>query len=277
MTSSSYLAAATVVPWLLADLERALENAVPDRIVDTAFVMNASAGRMPTGDEVTVAIRGLVDLDVLRSVPGGYRLDRDRLKNTKEYRRGFRDALATIDSTNDERITLCMALPAEIPSPIRQRMTDEAADLRSAIVNVVAAATHRLVLASPFWDVTTAADIGELARRRVAAGVRLDILGRSASTDDAIAFLNQLFDGIQSVRIFRWYQPQPAGDGITTFHFKSVIADDGARAYVGTANLTRSSLRSTMELGFIVGPRHGRPLARILDAVIAMSERVGPQ
>jgi hypothetical protein len=279
MTSPNpgYLVAATSVPWLLADLEAALEKRTGLALCDAAFVLGVSGSRVPTRDEVTVALNGLVDIGILQEATGGHFLNAERLASTREYRRGVKEGLAVGRVSVDEPVTLCVSVPPEAPSDFKERIASSAADLRSGIVSVLGAATDRLVLASPFWDVATAFEVGELARRRAAAGVRIDILGRFGPSDGALSALRHLFLGVPGIRMFRWYRAEPSGDSITTFHFKAVVADDGARAYVGTANLTWASLRSTMELGFIVGSRQGRCVAQILESVIGLSERLdGP-
>src|SRR5687768_9962722 len=108
MSQSGYAAAAMTVPWLLADVESALEKRAPRGVIDARFVLDACGTRVPTHDQMAVAINGLLDLGVLRPTPGGYLLNAERLQNTQEYRRGFRDGLAAAASTNDESVTLCI-------------------------------------------------------------------------------------------------------------------------------------------------------------------------
>jgi len=50
--------------------------------------------------------------------------------------------------------------------------------------------------------------------------------------------------------ILSWYEG--AGTETQVFHFKAVSADTGQRAYMDSANMTVSSLRSRMELGVIL-------------------------
>ena len=275
MTEAAYATAARTVGWLMAEIESALERLSPNASVDSAVLRNICSARVPTYDEIAVAMNALLDLGILRPAGRAYSFDAQAFTATRDYRRGFRDGLAAgFRWTQPSDISLCIAVPPGLPQLFRDGLADAATDLRASIVNVVAAASYRLVLASPFWDVSTAADIGGLARRRVDAGVRLDILGRFDAKDEAKSHLDGLFSGCKGVRVFRWYEPTPRLEAVTTFHFKAVVADEGARAYVGTANLTRSSLRSTMELGFIVGGAQGRAVARIVDAVINISEQV---
>jgi hypothetical protein len=259
----------------MSEIEAALEGFSPNASVDSAVLRGICSARVPTYDEIAVAVNGLVDLGILRPAGRTYSFDAHAFSTTRDYRRGFQDGLtAAIRRTQPSDVSLCIAVPPGLLPGFRDSIADAATDLRASIVNVVAAATYRLVLASPFWDVSTALDIGGLARRRVDAGVRLDILGRFDAKDEAKSHLDRLFAGCKGVRVFRWYEPTQSGDAVTTFHFKVVVADEGARAYVGTANLTRSSLRSTMELGFIVGGTQGRAVARIVDAVINISELI---
>lgn len=245
-------------------------------MVDSAFVSRACKRRVPNGDEAALALAGLRELGILADISGLLRLKADAMKATEGYRRGIRDAFAhTVDNAHTGT-SVCVALPPDLPTSVRERLLLEAVDLRASLIDVIASSTTRLVLASPFWDMATAVQLGELAGRRVAAGVKLDILGRSSGAGDPIAYLLGLFAREPGVRVFRWYERRVDGSPSLTFHFKAVIADDGEKSYVGTANLTRSGLASTMELGFIIGARHGHPIARIVDSVIALSEHIGP-
>lgn len=270
MSREAYLQAATIIPWLLKSVEGTLERSSEGDVVDQEFVRQHSTSRTPSREETALALKGLKNVGILRRVAGGLSVDRNAFDETRGYRRGVWDALASRAPIDTQFPTLCVALPPQIPREMRERVAKHAPDLRSAIVSVIAAAKRRLVLASPFWDVKTATEIGELAKRRSGAGVTVDILTRSAA-DRAATTLIQMFAGAPGFRLFKWYEPAPAA-ATTTFHFKAVVADDGQRAYVGTANLTQASLRSTMELGFIMGSDSGRHVAGILDAVIDISE-----
>lgn len=278
MTEAAYATAATTVGWLIGEIEAAFEGFPPNASVDSSVLRGICSTRVPTFDEISVALNALLALGILRPVGRAYSFNAQAFAATRDYRRGFQDALnAASRRTQPDDVSLCIAVPPSLPPGFREEIAGAATDLRAGIVNVIAAASYRLILASPFWDISTASDIGSLARRRVDAGVRLDILGRFDAGDEAKSHLDRIFAGCKGVRVFRWYEPTPSGDAVTTFHFKAVVADEGTRAYVGTANLTRSSLRSTMELGFIVRGSQGRAVARILDAVIDVSEQVEGQ
>src|SRR5262249_16920722 len=219
----------------IRDIEAALEEFSPNAVVDSTVLRGICSTRVPTFDEMSVAVNALLDLGILRPVGRAYSFDAQAFAGTRDYRRGFQDALKTASrKTQPSDVSLCIAVPPSLPAGFRERIADTATDLRAGIVNVVAAASYRLVLPSPFWEISTALDIGGLARRRVDAGVRLDILGRFDAGDEAKSHLDHIFAGCPGVRMFRWYEPTPSGDAVTTFHFKAVVADEGTRAYVGT-------------------------------------------
>jgi hypothetical protein len=272
MSRAIYLHATTVVPWLLKDLEAALVLSTDGDVVNPEFVRQHCTSRTPSREETALALKGLNGIGILRKTGSNFAVDRTAFEASRGYRSGVWDVLALPKRAAGDSPSLCVGLPPLIPQIARRSISARTPDLRAAILSVISASSRRLVLASPFWDVTTATEIGELAKRRSDAGVRVDILGRSAS-DRVTTTIVKLFAGARGFRLFKWYQARPQ-TAATTFHFKAVVADDGQRAYVGTANLTQASLRSTMELGFVIGPEPGCQVAEILDVVIGMSELV---
>lgn len=57
--------------------------------------------------------------------------------------------------------------------------------------------------------------------------------------------------------------------GIETFHAKVVLADDDY-AYVGSANMNRSSLENAMELGVLMRGEAARAVGRVVNAIRAV-------
>jgi phosphatidylserine/phosphatidylglycerophosphate/cardiolipin synthase-like enzyme len=75
-------------------------------------------------------------------------------------------------------------------------------------------------------------------------------------------------------RFFAWYEPSENDPfGTRTFHFKAVIADDGLKAYLGSANLTTAGLRSRMEMGVILTGEPAVQVAQIVDIVLSQANR----
>ncbi|HEY3383760.1 MAG TPA: phospholipase D-like domain-containing protein [Vicinamibacterales bacterium] len=277
MERSAYVAAARVVPWLVADIEASLGRCSDGDLIDERFLQDSASTRLPSDEQVALVTRGLKAVGVLRESTRGVEFQKTGMQDTAGYRQGVRDTVAAGERERSCRddISLCAAVPNRAPDNIRECATIEASDLRSGIVGLISATNRRLVLASPFWDADTAADIADIVRRRIECGVTVDVLSRGDSSN-GVYRLRKAIGNTSALRIFRWYENQGAGQGVTTFHFKAVVADDGHRAYLGSANLTRGGLRATMELGLIVKGDIGRRVARIVDSVLAASERYEP-
>ncbi|HSH78865.1 MAG TPA: phospholipase D-like domain-containing protein, partial [Herpetosiphonaceae bacterium] len=162
----------------------------------------------------------------------------------------MRDALAALPATVPPP-TLCATLPVGL-APVTARALEQLTrDLRATLVDLVLSARDRIVLAAPFWDRVTVDELAELLDRRLAAGVRLDILTRSApAIGDGDTALVERLGPHASLRLYRWYERNSADlFGTQTFHIKAAVIDDGERAYLGSANMTAGGLRSRMELG----------------------------
>jgi phosphatidylserine/phosphatidylglycerophosphate/cardiolipin synthase-like enzyme len=114
-----------------------------------------------------------------------------------------------------------------------------------------------------------------LLNKKISVGVKVWILGRF-STDlptNVRSELLRIADDRQC-SILSWFEG--SGYDTQTFHFKAVSADSGTRAYMGSANMTVSSMRSRMELGVILNGTAAAQLDRILRVVITMATPVKP-
>lgn len=271
--SHPYVAALVQLDWLLEAIEAKLEEQSNRDLVTEAELAGLVTNRRASPDEVAAALYGLEALGVVSRSATGWNVRRGALAGTEQYRRGVRDgARADPARTTADSVTLVAALPSTIAARARHSIEQHAADLRAALVDLIACAERRLVLASPFWDEETADELHSLLARRVAAGVMVDLLGRAVGgptlggrvVEDLAGRL-----GPNGCRAFAWSRFAARDPfGSETFHFKVAVADDGARAYVGTANFTVSGLRSRMELGIVARGPLARSLALILDAVL---------
>jgi len=268
---SAYVHCVARFPWLIDALEKELSNSADGMVIGTEFVGRIEAERLPSEDESVAVLRALEELGALRRCERGWKLDHAQFEMSKGYRDGVRAALKESPAAPLDPV-LCIAVPPGLDPEAEARLRSEATDLRAGLMEVLAAARLRLVVASPFWDAETAADVGEMLARRLEAGVRVDVLGRHAVGDPGSEVLEARLRRYPSYRSHSWYRPSDADIfGVQTFHFKVVIADDGAQAYLGTANLTASGLRSRMELGVILSGDIARRLARVLDVVLDMA------
>jgi hypothetical protein len=141
------------------------------------------------------------------------------------------------------------------------------------LLDIVASAKESLIVASPFWDADTTSEMVSLARKKLAAGVQVWILGRFSRDlpTDVKTQLSKIADDPGCTILSRF---EGVGTETQTFHFKAISADRGRLGYMGSANMTVSSLRSRMELGVILTGDAASHLDRILRVVIAMASPI---
>ncbi len=271
--SKQYVAAVLRLPWLMEALEAGLARADNATRVDRSRARTLVGRRVPADDELGAALQALTSIGVLYECAGVRRLDRGQLEETSGYRLGVQDALACWSTHTSAPVRLCAALPVGLDPRTEAEVRGVTVDLRAAILDVIASATRRVVLVSPFWDRDTASELAELLGRRLEAGINVDVLGRFDGRDGGGGeLLAARLARTSACRFFSWYETSPLDRfGVQTFHFKSVVADDGNKAYLGTANLTTSGLRSRMELGVVLTGEPAVRLAGIVDAVLRLA------
>lgn len=273
--SALYIAAVVRLGNKLDDIEQRLATTPANRTIDSHLLRRMPANRVLSAEEVRLVQEALRDIGILTHTQAGYAIDRQVLLATEGFRRGIRAGLASRDVQRDESAMLCAALPPTLDASLVNAIQREATDLRATILEVIVSARSHVVIASPFWDSETAAEFAELCGRRSEAGVSIDFLGRFNDSERNIAPLLNLSKRRRSVRLLSWFETA-AGDrfGSETFHFKAVVADRGLRAYLGTANLTLSSLRSRMELGVLLNGRPAESVYRILDLILPLASPI---
>ena len=166
-----------------------------------------------------------------------------------------------------------MSLPPSL-SPVAEHVIRECSvDLRSSLLDVIASAKKTLIVASPFWDGDTTAEMVTLARKKLNAGVEVCLLGRfSKDLPAGVRAELRKVARQKGCSILSWFEG--AGPETQTFHFKAVSVDRGSRGYIGSANMTVSSLRSRMELGVILTHGASEQLDRVLRVVMTMSSPI---
>src|SRR6185312_9735920 len=194
----------------------------------------------------------------------------------------FRDGTKLAIDEMSSQITplparLVAAFPPDMPDDLAKVLELQTTGLRAAIIDLIASCQSHLILASPFWDAETVNDLIPILTRRLEAGVVVEVLARysdrTARGHPMVQMGNKLAP-FHQFRIRTWYD-RVANDiwGSHTFHFKAVSIDGGKKAYLGTANLTTSSLRSRFELGTILVGRPATTLDGILTLVIQRLSR----
>jgi hypothetical protein len=184
--------------------------------------------------------------------------------------------VAIVDETSPKHrpeAQLCVSLPPSLAPAAEHVIRESSVDLRSSLLDVMACAKQTLIVASPFWDADTTAEMVSLARKKLNSGVDVWLLGRF-SQELPPRVRAELRKVVRERRcsILSWFEG--AGADTQTFHFKAVSVDRGLRGYMGSANMTVSSLRSRMELGVILTGRAAEQLDRVLRVVITMSSSI---
>lgn len=152
-------------------------------------------------------------------------------------------------------------------------------DTKDSLIELASRARRRFVVASPFLDDEGLRWIGALfeasARNKIERV--LVVRGRDETELDVLRAHRArlaLWDA-QVLTYAIEHDPALRKPTIETFHAKILLAD-GDRAYIGSANMNRWSRDFSMECGVIIGGPCVRPVATLVDAMIAVAERWQP-
>jgi hypothetical protein len=273
----SYILAVRNYPWLLPSIEeslRAINDGEVKEVSKLAKSLRMASGRPVSEDEALVALSALCDLGIFDRAGIRYSFNKKRFEETVELRRGIHGAIATFADASQpvvhQEAQLCVSLPPSLSRAAEHVIRESSTDLRSSLLDVVAGAKESLIVASPFWDADTTAEMISLARKKLSIGIQVCLLGRfSRDLPPAVRSELRKIAHEKQCSILSWFEG--AGAETQTFHFKAITADRGQRAYMGSANMTVSSLRSRMELGVILKGEPAAQLDRILRVVITMA------
>lgn len=268
-----YVQATNHFRWLIESAETALQVTTDGAVIDQSFFRGLKTDHYPTDEEIRLVIDALAELDVIRRDGSSYRLSRAALLETNGYRQGIRDAVRVLPAQDENLAKLCATLPLALNSMVEKALRAHTADLRATLLDLIASSENRIILASPFWDLQTTKEMVEPLRRRLTAGVTVDLLGRfSGDGEQSRGLLQNTLGSYEKCQLFAWYERGNHGSSrLTTFHFKAAVVDNASRAYLGTANFTESSLRSVMELGVILTGKPATQLLGILNVILSIS------
>lgn len=167
------------------------------------------------------------------------------------------------------------------PSELEQRLasrgwrTAELETTRDAFLELVAKASTRVVVMTPFLDIRGAEWLCELFGR-VRQGVDRILVLRTLESPGRPDYPVGYARGAKrwreaGVRVFNYSIPRAGTAGRETFHAKVVLCDEDS-AYVGSSNLTAASLDHSMELGIALSGRAAGQVAIVMDAVLACAK-----
>jgi phosphatidylserine/phosphatidylglycerophosphate/cardiolipin synthase-like enzyme len=155
--------------------------------------------------------------------------------------------------------------------------TATVAPTADAFLALAAAAKHRLVVMTPFFDFA-----GSLWLKR--------LLGTAPATTERVLILRHLedpshpgypqgYDAIapwlrdSRVRVFNYALPRSGAKGVETFHAKVVLCDE-TEAYIGSSNMNQASLVYSMELGVTVRGEAAADAAIIINSILKVAKEL---
>ena len=160
-----------------------------------------------------------------------------------------------------ERPEIVLTRP-RAPSRLDKAISDDTSlsvnieDTHDAFSSLAASAKERLTIMTPFLDevgANWALSLFKVAKNSISKELILRFLQDPNSDlypDGLPGILSEL--GKLDVKVFDFAVPRPdTPNFFETFHAK-VISADGERAYVGSANLSKHSKETSMELGMLV-------------------------
>ena len=276
---NSYILAATNYPQLLLCVEQSLVAATDGEVKEVSKLarhLRLPNGRPVSTDDALIALSALSDLGIFTPAGLQYTFVKRRFEETAELRRGIHAAIKTLAEpprASAPEAQLCVSLPPRLSRAAEHVIRECSTDLRSGLLDVVTGAKESLIVASPFWDADTTAEMISLARKKLTTGIQISLLGRFSRDlpPNVRSELRKVANEPQC-SILSWYEG--TGAETETFHFKAISADRGRRAYLGSANMTVSSLRSRMELGVILSGEPATQLDKILRVVITMASPI---
>jgi|SRR5581483_2582606 len=147
-------------------------------------------------------------------------------------------------------------------------------DTKDSLIELASWAERRLVIVSPFLDKEGIQWIGQLSEATVPKQIEriMVIRGRDKAETEALSGSSSHLASY-SVKILSYSIGRGSSRSIETFHAKIVLADSD-KAYVGSANMTRWSRDFSMECGVILRGPSVRPVATLVDAILAISEQI---
>jgi hypothetical protein len=147
----------------------------------------------------------------------------------------------------------------------------------SAFARIAQAASRRMVVVTPFIDADGFRWVRRLFEATSEQCKRILVLRNADQLTTELGVLHA--DWLRALRIavMDYYLPHRAEAGralpIETFHAKLILADD-THAYVGSANLLRSSADICLETGFLVEGMGASQVARLVDAVMRVARQL---
>jgi len=148
---------------------------------------------------------------------------------------------------------------------------------KDSLIELASQAERRLVIISPFLDREGVQWIGQLFEATTRKQIEriMVIRGRDKADREALYGPGSRLAS-HGVKILSYAIARDSSGNMTsieTFHAKILLADSD-KAYVGSANMTRWSRDLSMECGVILRGPSVKPVATLVDTILAISEQL---
>lgn len=232
------------------ELSGAADVGVPEPVVTGVCVALRECGAL-------VPVR-----DSLDPAAVSYRADPDGvlivLGSVAQLLPGLRAMRRRQDAERSTRARLVATVPAAPPPGGSGRRTYEAMvrsvqPLVPSLAELIRSAARQVTLVVPFADAPGTAELMPAIDDSLARGVRVSVVTRylSAPDDRNLRLFAPLRDAHpRGVQLYEFC----GAAGWGALHAKMVSVDDGAAAFVGSANLTESSMGRNLEVGVVLMP-----------------------
>jgi hypothetical protein len=273
-----YASAVRQFRWVLDSVEQFLMTQSDGSLLEVSRLARGtslSVGRPLSDQQILHALSALSSLGFLEERATHFIFDKTLFEASAEKRATVRevlDALPEIPAGRSDA-ELCVSLPPTIAAAAGIVIREMTSDLRAGLWDVISGARESLVIASPFWDAAVAQEVATLLEARMRRGLKCVILGRFSNAGERAALPGLVrLAGCGQITIMSWFDGDE--ENRETFHFKAASADRGKLAYLGSANMIRSSLRSRMELGVLLRGQPAEELDRVLNVVLAIAKAI---
>ena len=177
------------------------------------------------------------------------------------------DVIQDFEKRNFRENSLEISYAATIP-PKFNNSNLEFNKIYPTLIRIAAAAKHDLWIVNPFFDEYGARYLLPSLIGAAKNGIMIRILGRQICEGSEQEFIKPIEyiaaefvkEGLsEHLEIRDLYQTDKKGNQIYALHTKMMIADKNI-AYIGSANLTKHSLKNNFEIGVILKGAGVRPL-----------------
>jgi cardiolipin synthase/putative cardiolipin synthase len=185
-------------------------------------------------------------------------------------------------AVNTSKVEVVATIPAE--KAIGKRIV-EIGSIDGAIRRLIVSSSKRVSVVNPFFDAFGAAAISDALIGRAEKGVQVRVIGRELMGDRGeetrnVQPIQWLYDrfkesGLEDQIEVRDFAKRDASSGqlVYALHSKIVLSDANA-CYIGSANVTETSLRFNFELGVVLKDELVEPVAQLVGHLWDESTRV---